>query len=515
VTIPLLNTAVPDCHDKNVQLCLDLAEGATGSVDAQVDALIAPETFQPACALTFTPVVKGGEDTLAFGWYNVKADPANPSQTLRPANTELYAMMVLPHGFQSNAQLAAVTPPVTLDLVAEAAAGRYLGGEVAFWLGNSEGGPLQIHPETRLLLQTPIHLYYTEHAFNPGSAASQTFYQVLTWQSAALENAFYFGWEDRPASAGDNDFDDVLIQVSGIQCSGGGGACDTGLEGVCAEGTMLCQRGALTCLPNVPASDETCNALDDNCDGSVDEGDDLCEVDYVCDRGRCVPRCGTGEFRCLDSQTCTEAGLCVETACVDVQCPAGQVCHGGECSEACVGVTCPYGRICRNDACVDPCANIECDAGSSCVMGICQSCECSTCEGDLVCQNNACVDPACMVVSCDAGTHCEGGSCVDNCLNAACPSGSTCSAGECVLDGTGTGGGGSIIGIDGGIVVGSGTTSSMDPVTDSDVGRRQVGSNDGCACELMRRPSSSLFGPLLGALALVMLERRRRRVKKT
>jgi hypothetical protein len=55
---------------------------------------------------------------------------------------------------------------------------------------------------------------------------------------------------------------------------GGGGACSTGLLGVCAAGTVHCQNGALACVQNVQAQpSETCsNGLDDDCDGQTDEG---------------------------------------------------------------------------------------------------------------------------------------------------------------------------------------------------------------------------------------------------
>ena len=58
---------------------------------------------------------------------------------------------------------------------------------------------------------------------------------------------------------------------------GGGGACNTGLLGVCAAGTQHCQSGALQCIQNVPAGTEICNGLDDDCDGAVDE-ECLCSV---------------------------------------------------------------------------------------------------------------------------------------------------------------------------------------------------------------------------------------------
>src|SRR5262249_5437694 len=53
---------------------------------------------------------------------------------------------------------------------------------------------------------------------------------------------------------------------------GGGVPCDTGQLGVCAAGTRQCQSGALVCVRNVPPAAETCNGLDDDCDGSTDEG---------------------------------------------------------------------------------------------------------------------------------------------------------------------------------------------------------------------------------------------------
>ncbi len=53
---------------------------------------------------------------------------------------------------------------------------------------------------------------------------------------------------------------------------GGGALCQTGQLGVCAAGTMTCQNGGLQCLPDVPASSEICDGLDNNCDGTADEG---------------------------------------------------------------------------------------------------------------------------------------------------------------------------------------------------------------------------------------------------
>ncbi len=51
-----------------------------------------------------------------------------------------------------------------------------------------------------------------------------------------------------------------------------GPACSTGLEGICEAGTDTCVSGAFQCVQNEMARAEVCNGVDDNCDGSSDEG---------------------------------------------------------------------------------------------------------------------------------------------------------------------------------------------------------------------------------------------------
>ena len=53
----------------------------------------------------------------------------------------------------------------------------------------------------------------------------------------------------------------------------GGAACNTGLMGVCQAGTILCENGQLGCAQDMEPAPEACNGLDDNCDGTADEGD--------------------------------------------------------------------------------------------------------------------------------------------------------------------------------------------------------------------------------------------------
>lgn len=77
---------------------------------------------------------------------------------------------------------------------------------------------------------------------------------------------------------------------------GGGAGCNTGMPGVCGPGTQVCMGGAIACEPNDPGSPEVCNGLDDDCNGFVDEGD---LGAGACDTGLPGP-CGAGYELCMD-----------------------------------------------------------------------------------------------------------------------------------------------------------------------------------------------------------------------
>lgn len=100
------------------------------------------------------------------------------------------------------------------------------------------------------------------------------------------------------ACNGDDDDCDGVVDEGN---PGGGGACYTGSPsstagiGTCHGGTLLCTGGALVCDGEVtPAPMEECDTLDDDCDGTTDEGWD---VGLPCDGGD-MDLCEEGAYYC-------------------------------------------------------------------------------------------------------------------------------------------------------------------------------------------------------------------------
>ncbi len=255
----------------------------------------------------------------------------------------------------------------------------------------------------------------------------------------------------------DEDCDSNVDEDLGV-----GEACGTD-AGECSPGFNRCIGGAVVCDGAIDGMAEECNALDDDCDGRVDEGlglGDPCGIDEgLCMAGRQM--CSDGRIICVGGvEPSPETCDCDDNDCDAMMdeprddgsglCPPGSECVECGCSLPCqtteFGFTCPTGRstfmvgdlcFCVAERCnPTTCADETHEDGSGEVACAPDVTGLSTC----VCRNNECTFP-CNGVVCPEGTACDprnaDGRCVeDNCRGLGCPGGEVCDTGtgECVDD---------------------------------------------------------------------------------
>jgi MYXO-CTERM domain-containing protein len=492
-------------HEFNDNTCIP---SNMSGLDPQTDANIVPETFSPVCPMTFTVESRGTAMFRdIFGWYNVTSS--------EPSADDLHVMLDCD---------ATVGEKVVLDINSEP---DYLGGEIGFFLASPESssgstcGNGDCCATIDRIKAGEGHVYYSQPLFNPDASGAQSQIHLLVYDSQIFDHKFYFAWEDIFGGS-NNDFTDLVTSVGGIECSGGGLPCDTGEIGMCAYGVTECNAvGDLVCTQIYTGTTETCDAVDNDCDGEIDD-DATCTGDAICHNGRCVNSCTSGEFPCKDAFTVCdfESGLCVPENCVDVNCNADEVCRDGACVSPCDGVTCPWGQTCIGDVCVNPCDGVSCATGQVCRGGTCfdgcGQCSGASCEAPLRCDTGTgeCYDPSCDP-GCAAGQHCDNGSCVSDCDGAVCPGNAACVDGACQVAGTDQDGGvdpeagaGGSAGSGGGPLVDAGADAATEGGANNPYAADET--DDGCGCRAAGTPAKGGMAAL-AALALGMLFARRRR----
>jgi len=107
--------------------------------------------------------------------------------------------------------------------------------------------------------------------------------------------------------------------------------------------TGVCPPAGVSRQGTAPAPPpDRCNAVDDDCDGAIDE-DGCSRPEDRCVHGMCAAPC--------------QAGLC----------PCGGACLEGRCVPRCAGVACPAGETCTAGGCrPDPCPTTRCGPRERC-----------------------------------------------------------------------------------------------------------------------------------------------------
>jgi len=510
------------------------------NIDPVKDAKTGPGYFSPTCGFTGELVLMGGNCQVSFGWYNVD----DPNSTTPPAANEIYEFIpkdpsylncldenggIKTDGFcpkawdnrsPRNLNLKVWTPKAfdSGDIKSDP---RYKGKYVGFAV---IGNPALSCKQTK----------YSMYAYNQKNLDGVPWVNALIYHSTIDPDGFYMAFEDLPMSAADwhkndtmyqndGDFNDFVFYVSGVSCVGGNKPCDTGLKGACSLGHTDCAIGdaAPACRPVVQPGVETCDNVDNDCDGVIDNGDGLCPNPDkpICFQGSCVGNCSRGEFPCPNGTACDASGHCVDPTCASITCDMGKACRNGTCVDPCDGVVCPYGSQCELGQCVDPCAGVTCTGGRVCDKGLCVgNCQCRGCDAGLTCAaDGRCTDAACATVSCMNGQVCRAGACVDPCAGVVCPGGAACSMGTCAAPGSG---GGSNNTEDGGISLGgtgidfpgSGGTTSANAGNSGRLSPTGTSKN-GCGCRVGQSDDerANTLGWLSAALGLGLTTWARRR----
>ncbi|MES1210116.1 MAG: MopE-related protein, partial [Pseudomonadota bacterium] len=288
------------------------------------DAHTTPGTFSPMCGFTGQLVLRGGGCHLGLGWYNV-----TPGSTTPPPAAEIYLLVPaqLPRCpmpidpmmaccddtefcplANFNSTLAPEhrwnSPTFTADNIRTDT--RYKGGLIGFAMIGAEQCSQTKFSQAELNTKSP--------AGAPTNGAPWV--TTLVYQSTVNPNGYYLAFEDLPVTAAtwkganngnDGDFNDFVYYITGLNCEGGGKACETGMKGLCAAGTTQCTNGtAIVCKPDVPASTEICDGLDNDCDGAVDQGNPCPGANQNCDRGVCVNKCNDTDFPCATGTQCDQ-----------------------------------------------------------------------------------------------------------------------------------------------------------------------------------------------------------------
>ncbi len=234
-------------------------------------------------------------------------------------------------------------------------------------------------------------------------------------------------------------------------------------------GTRTCGDAGLSLCDALTPSAETCDGVDNDCNGATDEG--TCSDGNPCTNDTCGGAAGCSNpnntAACSDGDGCTAGDACAGGKCVGASdaCDDGNTCTTDSCSKTtgcshvlnvapCEdGDLCTFGDVCGGGACLPGAATV-CDDGIACTADTCAGggCVFTPVTGGVCTDNDACtLADACSegtckgsTVNCDDGNPCSTDSCAPTtgCSHAdapgtcddgnPCTTGDACSGGGCV-----------------------------------------------------------------------------------
>ena len=179
-----------------------------------------------------------------------------------------------------------------------------------------------------------------------------------------------------------------------------------------------------------PGAAETCNGVDDDCDGTIDNGGDaLCDDGNPCTDNVCNGFAGCAATNntaaCDDGDACTQTDTCQAGVCTGsnpVVCGASDQCHDA-------GVCDPATGACSNPVKADGTACNDgnaCTQSDSCQAGVCTGSNPVVCGASDQCHDAGVCDPA--TGACSNPSKADGTACNDG---DACTQSDSCQAGVC------------------------------------------------------------------------------------
>jgi len=189
--------------------------------------------------------------------------------------------------------------------------------------------------------------------------------------------------------------------------------------GTC-EGLRICTEAGLSQCDAKEPQPESCNGLDDDCNGETDENS--CDDENECTIDGCDPETGclhdpvSGDA-CDDDNKCTTGDQCQDGTCsgTEVKCNDGNACTDDICDGTTGCIFLPNAAPCDDgDPCTlgDHCADEQCASGPKIVCDDGNECTDDACDAQKGCiytSNSAACDDE---NPCTIGDHCENGLCL-------------------------------------------------------------------------------------------------------